>query len=82
MPFPDLHASSLLDCHGRVTHRLTLLPDGTVQVQSGAVEVIVDPVRRMVLRPRGASLPEQVLAHAVTLASEVRPDSPHLRPGR
>ncbi len=69
-----LLSSALLDCHGHVTHRLTLLPDGKVQISTTALEIIVDPTTRVVLRPRGAHVPEQVMSCAVTLASEVRPD--------
>lgn len=70
----DLFRSALLDCHGRTTHELTLLPDGTVSVRTGSLVVVVDPARRVVLRPRGAHLPDQVLGHAVALASEARPE--------
>ena len=38
-----LHSTDLIDCSGRISHRLTVLVDGRVRVRSGEVEAIVDP---------------------------------------
>lgn len=38
-----LETVELLDCTGRITHRLTLLIDGRVRVRTGEVEAIIDP---------------------------------------
>lgn len=46
-----LSTVELLDCHGRSTHRLTLLLDGRVRVRAGAVDAIVDPSTRNVDPP-------------------------------
>jgi len=73
----DLLSSALLDCHGAITHRFTLLADGRVRLRSGTVEILIDPTNRVVLAPRGAHVPDQVMTAAVTLAAELRPD---LRP--
>ena len=64
----DLATASLLDCQGRVSHRLTLEPDGTVRVEitSSGVVARVDPDRRVVLTP-GVSLPESVIADAASM---------------
>ncbi len=64
----QLVSSQLLDCSGRVTHTLALLPDGRVEVSTPSIVAIVDPATKTVLLPRGARLPEQVLDHAATLA--------------
>ena len=70
-PFADsLARSQLIDCNGRVTHTLTLLPDGTVEVVAGAVRAIIDPSRKVVLRPAGVRFGDQVMSHAATLAAE------------
>ena len=63
-----LNSAELLSCTGSVTHRLMLLPDGNVEVEIGAVKALVNPSTRTVLRPRGYSLPEQVMDHATMLA--------------
>ncbi|MFN3220078.1 MAG: hypothetical protein ACE367_26600 [Acidimicrobiales bacterium] len=65
-----LARTQLLDCNGRITHTFTLLPDGTVEVATGSVRALVDPARKVVLRPRGFHLPDQAMAHAATLAAE------------
>ena len=74
---PGLLSSALLDSHGRVTHRLTVLPDGRVQVVTSGLEMLVDPATRVVLRPCGAHLPDQVMSCAVALAAELRPEHRH-----
>lgn len=63
-----LNSAELLSCTGSVTHRLTLLPNGHVEVEMGAVTAVVDPSTRTVLRPRGYRVADQVLDHAATLA--------------
>jgi len=66
-----LHSAELLSCTGSVTHRLTLLPDGNVEVEAGSVKALVNPATRTILRPRGYHLPDQVMDHAATLARDV-----------
>lgn len=66
----DLARTSLINCNGAVTHDLTLLPDGRVQVVCGTVTSTVDP-RTGVIHPPGYRLPEDVLAAARTLATDV-----------
>lgn len=68
---PYLNSAELLSCTGSVTHRLTLLPNGQVEVEMGAVTALVDPSTRTVLRPRGYHVPDQVLDHAATLARSI-----------
>lgn len=65
-----LVSTQLLDCTGRVTHTLTLLPDGMVQVQTPAVTAVIDPVAKVVVRPPGVRFPHQVLDQAAVLARE------------
>jgi hypothetical protein len=72
-----LLSSAMLDCHGRITHRLTVLPDGRVQIVASGLELLVDPVTRVVLRPRGAHVDDQVMSCAVALAAELRPEHRH-----
>ena len=68
-----LEQVTLMDCNGRVTHRLTLQIDGTVKVEAGAVEVVVDPSTRQ-LHPmsrqlgRGEYGHDQVVDLACSLA--------------
>ena len=59
---PFLVTEELLDCNGRVTHRLVLDLDGTVLVTicGGSTTIRVDPKRRLVLTP-GAHLPAALL---------------------
>jgi hypothetical protein len=60
--------SSLIDCSGRVTHSLTLMPDGVVRVEfAGGTTADIDPRSGTVLTP-GRAVPEQVVAAARTLA--------------
>ena len=73
-PEPSLLSSALLDCHGRITHRLTVLPVGRVQISTSGLEILVDPTTRMVVRPRGAHVPDQVMSCAIALAAELRPE--------
>jgi hypothetical protein len=63
----ELSSSQLIDCHGRVTHTLVLLVDGSVRVRTDSMELTVVPATRQVLPP-GARLPEAVLDHACALA--------------
>lgn len=63
-----LESMTLLTCTGTTSHRLTLLPSGHVEVDTGAVKAIVDPATKTVLRPRGCQLPDQVMDHAAALA--------------
>jgi hypothetical protein len=67
MATSDLITTSLLDCSGVVTHRLTLLADGTVEIRfpSGGTAT-VEPRTGRVLTP-GRVIPEQVLAAARSL---------------
>jgi hypothetical protein len=67
MDLSELASSQLIDCHGRVTHTLVLLVDGTVRVRTDALELTVVPTTRQVLPP-GARLPDAVLDHACALA--------------
>jgi hypothetical protein len=68
-----LEQTTLVSCTGQVTHRLTLQIDGTVKVEVGQVEVVVDPSTRQ-LRPaslqlgRGEYGHDQVLDLACSLA--------------
>lgn len=63
-----LDTTTLLSCTGAASHRLTLLPNGQVEVDTGAVKAIVDPATRTVVRPRGFHLADQVIDHAAALA--------------
>jgi hypothetical protein len=65
-----LVSTQLLDCQGRVTHTLTLLSDGTVEVALPSVTAVVDPTRRLVIRPHGFRLPEPLLDSAALLVRE------------
>ncbi len=65
-----LVSTQLLDCQGRVTHTLTLRPDGMVDVAMASVTAVVDPTRRVVLRPHGFRLPEPLLDSAALLVRE------------
>jgi hypothetical protein len=68
-----LETVELIDCSGRVTHRLTLLIDGRVRVRTGEIEAVVDPstgqVRPVSLRlGRGEYTHHQVVDIARRLA--------------
>lgn len=65
-----LASTQLIDCTGRVTHTLTLLPDGMVEVVTGSVTAIVDPHSKSVVRPIGVRVPHQIFDHASVLARE------------
>ena len=65
-----LASTQSMDCTGRVTHRLTLLPDGTVEVDMGAVTAVVNPATKTVIRPVGFTVPGHVLDQAGALARE------------
>lgn len=69
-----LTSVQLLDCHGRVTHHLTLQLDGTVSVRLSASTVTVIPATRSVMPPSarlgaGEYSHEQVVSTACDLAS-------------
>ena len=68
--FEYLVSTQLMDCSGRVTHTLTLLPDGMVEVVMGSVAVVVDPMAKTVVRPAGVRVPDQVFDQAGLLARE------------
>jgi hypothetical protein len=63
-----MEQAKLLDCNGRVSHTLTLLFDGMVEVHiaSSGVHAIVDPVRRTCLTP-GVHLHRELLDAAGAL---------------
>lgn len=65
-----LASAQLLDCEGRVTHELVLLPDGRVEVRTANVLATVDPTTGVV-HPRGCRLPDEVVRYARTLAREI-----------
>lgn len=66
-----LNSAELLSCTGTVTHRLTLQPDGNVEIEIGAVRALVNPSTRAVLRPRGYSVLQEVMDHTAVLARTV-----------
>lgn len=43
-----LETTQLIDCNGRTTHTLTLLPDGCVRVRTASLVAVVDPRERCV----------------------------------
>lgn len=63
-----LASTQLLDCTGQVTHTLTLLPNGTVEVVTPSVTATVDPTSKSILHPPRVQLPQQILDHAAALA--------------
>lgn len=63
-----LDSTVLLSCTGTVTHELTLMPNGQVEIEIGSVTALVDPATRTVVRPRGFNVPDQIMDHAATLA--------------
>lgn len=65
-----LASTQLMDCTGQVTHTLTLLPDGMVEVVMGSVTVIVDPLSKSVVRPVGVRVHDQIFDQANALARE------------
>lgn len=65
-----LVSTQLMDCTGRVTHTLTLLPDGMVEVVMGSLTVVVDPSSRSVVRPVGVRVGDEVFDQASVLARE------------
>lgn len=65
-----LASTQLMDCNGQVTHTFTLLADGNVEVVTGRLTAVVDPVARVVIRPAGVTVPEQVFDQALVLARE------------
>ena len=65
-----LATTQLWDCQGNVTHTLTLLPDGNVEVKMGSIKAVLDPARRTVLRPSGYAVSDEVFQYASILARE------------
>lgn len=52
-----LRRTHLIDCHGRTTHTLTLLPTGRVEIDfAGGTTAEVDPRTRTCLTP-GVTIP-------------------------
>lgn len=64
----ELATVDLLDCHGHVTHRLTLEVDGTVTIRftAGGHAARVDPSTRTNLTPH-ITVPPSLLDDAATL---------------
>lgn len=46
-----LDGLSLIDCTGAITHRLTVLVDGSVRVKTGDITAVIDPISRVVSPP-------------------------------
>ena len=46
-----LHSTQLMDCQGRVSHTLTVMPDGNVRIRVGARGASADPRHRPVPPP-------------------------------
>jgi hypothetical protein len=70
---PYLHTTELIDCTGRITHSLTVEPDGSVAVRVGNVSAVVHPGGRSVHPPgfrlgAGEYSHEQVVDLACQLA--------------
>lgn len=62
-----LTTAQLLDCEGRVTHTLTLLADGRVEIRFAAgARALVDPVRRATLTP-GVTVPDPLMDACASL---------------
>lgn len=59
---PYLHTTELLDCLGRVTHSLTVEPDGSVAVRTGSATAKVHPATRAV-HPHGFRLGSGEYSH-------------------
>ena len=65
----DLITETVVDCAGRVTHRLHLHLDGTVEiVDAHRNRALVDPINRVCLTP-GMSVASHVMDIAVTLGA-------------
>jgi hypothetical protein len=63
-----LAVSEIMDCEGRITHRLVLEADGTVTIHflvSGH-SARIDPATRRNLTP-SLAVPDEFVAHAATL---------------
>ncbi len=65
-----LASTQMVDCTGQVTHTLTLLPDGMVEVVMGSVTAVVDPHSKSVVRPIGVRVPDMVFDQASVLVRE------------
>lgn len=66
--YSDLRSTELLDCHGRVSHRLTLLFDGKVEIAFAHGHVaVVDPRTRTCLTP-GVHIPQSMWTDVMALA--------------
>jgi hypothetical protein len=76
MAADHLHRARLVDCRGRITHVLTVQPDGSVRVEVGGIAARIDPRTRASL-PVGANLGageyghREVLDIACSLAAEL-----------
>ena len=66
--FSFLRSTDLLDCQGRVSHRLTLQIDGTVEIAfAHGTTAIVDPHKRVCMTP-GVRIPEGMWNDIMELA--------------
>ena len=66
--FDFLRSTELLDCNGRVSHRLTPSIDGTVDIRFAAGHVArVDPRTRVCLTP-GVRIPQGMWTDIAALA--------------
>lgn len=65
-----LASTQLMDCNGQVTHTFTLLANGHVEVVTASATVVVDPVARLVVRPHGVQVPDQIFDQAWIMARE------------
>lgn len=64
-----LQTTDLLDCSGHVTHRLTLLLDGTVQVTfAGGHRAVADPRTQTCLTP-GVTIPDTLWPQIAALGA-------------
>jgi hypothetical protein len=60
-------STELLDCNGIVSHRLTLLANGNVQITfNGGATATVDPIKRVTLTP-GMSVTPSLMDAAASL---------------
>lgn len=65
----DLITETVMDCSGRVTHRLRLHLDGLVEVvDARGSRALIDPVHQVCLTP-GMSVATHVMDIAVGMAS-------------
>jgi hypothetical protein len=60
-------STELLDCNGTVSHRLTLLANGNVQITfNGGATATVDPIKRTTLTP-GVTVTPSLMDAAASL---------------